>query len=259
MARPVRSGRILMLAMLALVGAPLPRSEAQFSGAGGFADSYTNPLSGMLVPRVPPQGEWAEVMTVTPKWLVIQNQNGQQFPISLAGVQLFLMRWPTSLEAIAPGALLEATGIDLSSNQIATDHVDVYEGTAHQLGVTPTIQTIIGFNRILTPFDIDQQNTFGIDFYRFLTPGEMNLPRRLHVVGPLANLNPLRIAIGGGNSIAVLPASGSFYMSSVTPGSVTFVKKGDLVYFVPLEVTPKSLNLAQLVVYKKIPFSQFSP
>jgi len=37
------------------------------------------------------------------------------------------------------------------------------------------------------------------------------------------------------------------------------MRKGDLVYFVPQEATPKSLNLTELVVYKKMPQSQFVP
>jgi hypothetical protein len=87
----------------------------------------------------------------------------------------------------------------------------------------------------------------------------MNMPRRLHVVGPIVDLNPLRLGIGGGIAVTVVPTLGNFFMTSVTPGSTSFVRKGDLVYFVPIEPTPKSLTLNQLVVYKKVSLSQFVP
>lgn len=255
-----RMGWVLTLAVLGLAGLPPSSSHAQFSGAGGFSDAFSNNAqSGMLAARFPAKGDWAEVITVTPKWIVIQNQNGQQFPISVAGVQLFVMRWPITLDKVAPNALLETTGIDRGTNQIVTDHIDVYEGTANQLGVVPTVQTIVGYNRLMTAFDIDQHNTYGIDYFRFLTPDELALPIRLHVAGPIVDVNPLRLAVGGGISIAVFPASDAFFMTQVTPGTPALVRKGDLVYYVPREPTPKSLNLAQLVVYKSIPLSQFSP
>jgi hypothetical protein len=248
---------VLVVAALAVPGES--RCLAQFSQAGGFADPFnTMGLSGMAA-RMPSQGDWGEILTVTSKWMVIQNQQGQQFPISLAGVRLFVIRWPTTLDKIAPGALVEATGVDLGTNQVQTDHVDVFEGTANQLGVFPAVQTILGFNRIVTQFDLDSWNTYGYDLYRYLSPDEMNMPRRLHVVGPIVDISPLRLGVGGGIAITVVPTLGSFFMTSVTPGSTSLVRRGDLVYFVPIEATPKSLTLNQLVVYKKIALSQFVP
>lgn len=254
-----RLGVSLVLAV-GLAGVLPTPSRAQFGQGGGFSDAFSNNArSGMIAPRFPAQGDWAEVITVTPKWLVIQNQNGQQFPVSMAGVQLFVMRWPISLDRVTPTALLETTGIDRGTNQLTTDHIDVYEGPGNPFGVVPIAQTIIGFNRVLTAFDIEQHNTYGIDYFRFLGPDELGIPARLHVAGPIADVNPLRLAVGGGITITVLPASDAFFMTQVTPGSPSFVRKGDLVYFVPQEPTPKSLNLAQLVVYKSIPLSQFAP
>jgi hypothetical protein len=249
-----------LVVVAALAGWGQSRCDAQFSNAGGFADAFSNQgLSGMTDARIPTQGDWGEVLTVTSKWLVIQNQQGQQFPVALTGVQMFVMRWPTTLDGIAPGALVEASGIDLGTNQVQTDHVDVFEGTANQLGVFPTVQYIIGFNRILTQFDIDSQNAYGVDFYRYLTPAEINMPRRLHVVGPIVDLNPLRVGVGGGIAMTIVPTLGSFFVTSVTPGSTSFVRQGDLVFFVPVEAAPKSLNLSQLVVYKRTPLKQFAP
>jgi hypothetical protein len=235
--------------------------EAQFSPAGGPTNEFvTGGMSGMTYPRFPAQGEWGEVLTVTSKWIVLQNQQGQQFPVSLAGVKLFVMRWPTTLDSVAPGALVEATGLDIGTNQVQTDHVDLFEGTANQLGVVPTLQPIVGFNRVISQFDIDSWVNYGVDLYRYLSPEEMNMPRRLHVVAPLVDINPLRLAIGGGIVLAVIPPNpGSFFVTSVTPGSTSFVRSGDLVYFLPQEATPKSLNLSQLVVYKKMALRQFVP
>jgi hypothetical protein len=251
----------LSLALLALVAAPLAPCQAQFASGGGFSDMFSQfGQSGMVAPRVAPPGGWAEVLTVTPKWLVLQNQQGQQFPVAFSEVQMFVIRWPALLDQVAPGALVEATGIDMGTNQISTDHIDIYEGTAPQLGVGPTLQTIVGFNRVLTAFDIEQHNTYGIDYFRYLTPDEMSLPPRLHVVGPIVDVNPLRLAVGGGISIAVFPPSAAnFFITSITPGSSSFVRKGDLVYFASSDATVKSLLLSQLVVYKKIPQSQFTP
>lgn len=255
-----RSLRVAGLALGALLGLPGLPCHAQFTPAGGFSDAFSNNAgSGMLAPRVPSQGGWAEVITATPKWLVLQNQEGQQYPVSFSEVQMFLMRWPTTLDRIAPGSLVEAYGLDLGTNQVSTDSLNVYEGTANVLGVMPSFQTIVGFNRVLTAFDIDQHNTYGVDYFRFLMPEEMNMPRRMHVIGPIMQLDPLQLGVGGGIVIGVIPAGGPFFITSITPGSSSFVRKGDLVYYVPTEATPKSLNLAELVVYKKIPQSQFVP
>jgi hypothetical protein len=250
----------LVLAVLALLAAPLSPCRAQFASGGGFSDMYSqNGRSGMAATRIPPPGGWAEVIAVTPKWVVIQNQQGQQFPISFNEVQTFLIRWPTQLEDVAAGSLVEATGVDLATNQIQTDHVDVFEGTANKLGVVPTLQTIVGGNRVMTAFDIEQHNTYGIDYFRYLSPDELQVPLRLHVVGPIVDLNPLRLGVGGGISIAVFPMANSFFITSITPGSSSFVRKSDLVYFVPVDANSKSLVLSQLVVYKKIPQRQFVP
>ncbi|MDB5351141.1 MAG: hypothetical protein JWN86_2388 [Planctomycetota bacterium] len=213
-------------------------------------------VSGMRSPQFPPAGDWAEVVTVTSKWLVIQNQSGQQFPIALDSIAQFVLRWPISPEAITGTALVETTGIDLGSNQIRTDHVDVFEGAARLL-VRPIMQQVIGFNRRPTAFDIQNQNNYGV--YIPLLPGEDQIPNRLHVCGPVAGGNPLRIAVAGNNSVAVYPGGTGLFFSQVTAGSAGLLRQHDLVYVVPTDVTPKSLILGQMVGYKKIPLSQFVP
>ena len=230
------------------------RCRAQFAPSGGFSDPFSDlGFGGMQSPQTSTEGEWAQVLTVTPLWLVLQNQKGQQFPVSTTEIGTFLIRWPTTLDRLAAGTMIETTGIDMGTNQISTDHVDVFEGTAEALGVSPTVETIVGFNRVLTAFDIAQQNTYGYDMFRMLSPAELEMPRRLHVVGPLAGLNPLQIGLGGNIGVAVFPSANGVTVTSVSPGSASFVREGDLVFASPVEAAPKTLRLAQLVVYKNAP------
>jgi hypothetical protein len=48
-------------------------------------------------------------------------------------------------------------------------------------------------------------------------------------------------------------------MTQVTAGSASFVQPGDLAYVLVTGRGPKSLTLSELVVYKRIPLSQFAP
>ena len=52
------------------------------------------------------------------KWIVVQNQQGQQFPIAMQGVAQFLIRWPTTPNALTPSSLVEAIGEDVGSNTL---------------------------------------------------------------------------------------------------------------------------------------------
>ncbi len=212
--------------------------------------------SGMQAPRMPEAGDWAEVVTVTPKWMVLQNQDGQQFPVSLDSVNQFMIRWPIDPRRISPNALVEAFGLDLGNNSIRTDHVDVFEGGARSM-VRPMVQQVIGFNRRPTEFDRQNKNIYGV--FIPLLPGEEQIPDRLHVVGPVAALDPLRIAVGGNNAVAVFPADNGFFFSQVTAGSSTYLRAGDLVYVVPSNMTPRSLILSEMVAYKKMTFQEFVP
>lgn len=212
--------------------------------------------SGMQNPRFPPAGDWAEVLTVTSKWVVLQNEKGQQFPVSLDAINEFVIRWPIDPAHITPNAIVETTGIDLGSNQIRTDHVDVFEGSARAM-VRPTYQQIIGFDRRPTAFDIQNQTTYGVMIP--LLPGEDQIPNRLHVAGPPIGLDPLRIAVGGNNAVAALPSAVGLFFSQVTPGTLSFLRRGDLVYVTPTDVTAKTLVLGQMVGYKPMPLSQFVP
>ncbi len=227
----------------------------------------TGERAGASPPQAPqpglpaPQG-WASVVSVTPQWIVIQNANGQQMPVSVGMINLFLIRWPTSPDQISPTALVEVTGMDIGSNRIRTDHADVYEGAARTL-VSPTFLMIGGNGAIQRQIDFTfNQDAYGEPFPglgRPLHGGVMTGPSQLHMVGPLVNRIPLQVAISGNNAITVLPIFGGLSLTSITRGSVGFVRPGDMVYYVTDAFTPKSLRLNQLIVYKRIPLSQFAP
>jgi hypothetical protein len=205
------------------------------------------------------------------KWIVIQNHQGQQFPIAMDSVNQFLVRWPTSLNALTPASVVEAIGADFGSNTISTTHLDVFEGSDQTL-VAPGYNSIMsfnravtaidpGFNRYMNGFDIAAQNQLYGWAYP-VNPGgmESSNPAQLHIVGNAINLNPLQIGLPGNNTATIVPApGGNMTMSLVTRGSSSFAQKGDVVFLMPVQVTPKSLILSQLVLYKKMPRSEFAP
>lgn len=224
-------------------------------GPGGGARAQVTVLSptpsGLGRPWIPPRGEWLQVLTATDRWLVLQNERGQQFPVAYDSIGEFLMRWPSSLDRVAPDDLVEVTGIDMANNQVGTQEVDVYKGAARQL-VTPTYQLILGFNRVMSPFDLEQQRTLGINLQYVLTPEEQMMPARLHMVAPAANLNPLQLVSGGNNVVTVVPGINGATVTEITQGAPRFVEPGDMAYVIPLmdRSGPRSVALGRLVVYK---------
>lgn len=221
-------------------------------------------LAGMFVAvqgnAAPNAGEWFEVVTATPRWLVLQNQKGQQFPVAAQATGMFLIRWPTSLDRITPQALVEATGIDLGSNEMRTDHVDVYEGTARGL-VTPYFASQAtggmlnnnAYTQVNLQFNLFQPQ-FGVGAGPVIADAAGGW---IHVVGPATTLNPLRLAIGGNINVAVYPMPAGMALFQVTPGAVDFLRPGDLVFAIPQGMTAKSVVLSQLIAYKSIPFDRF--
>ena len=236
-----------------------------FTASSVRAQPFT---ASSALPPVPPQGAWGEVIMANARWLVVQNMQGQQFPIAMDAINQFLIRWPTNVNNLTNLSLIEAIGQDLGSNQLQTDHVDVFEGSDQTL-VAPTYRSLIGGNRVVTaidptfsrlmnPWDIAAQNTLYGWAYP-VNPGQGGIPAQLHVVGNVLALNPLVLGIPGNNRAAVLPSpAGPLAMSQVTRGSSSFAQKGDLVFLVPRNVLPKSLVVAQLVLYKKMPLKQFA-
>jgi hypothetical protein len=254
---------VLAPAWLFPARAQQPRAGAN-NNAGNAPPLVREPAE---LPPPPPQGAWGEVIMTNPKWMVVQNHQGQQFPISMDAVNQFLIRWPTTVNALTPDSVIEAIGPDFGSNTMQTDHVDVFEGADRDL-VAPTITTLLpnnrmvttidpGFNRFMNGFDIGSQNLLYGWAYP-LDPGNLGMPARLHVVGNSILINPLRVRVPGNNFATVLPAEpGGMTVTQVTRGNSTFAEKGDLVFLMPTELTPRTVILSQLVLYKKIPLRQF--
>ena len=202
---------------------------------------------------------WGRVLTVTDEWLVVENARGQQFPVRLDAVNLFVMRWPTSPDRLLPQDLVEASGVEVGSNQLSTDHADVFTGSARSM-VTPTFQPLPNIGRRFTQYDDPMRYIFGIHPYYVVNPVAGYVQRPLHVVGPPANGVPLQIGIGSNNVMTVVPSAG-FTLTQVTEGVPRFVAPGDVAHLVPVpeRATPRSLAIAELVVYKSVPFDQFGP
>jgi hypothetical protein len=253
---PKPSRLVLALALAGFTLAPDGRAEAQVApGAGALVSTR----GGARTPYFPPAGGWAQVLTATDKWLVLLNEDGQQFPVSYDSVNLFAMRWPISPLALTPNDLVEVTGINMGTNQVAADHVDIYRGAARNL-VQPTYQHIIGYNRILTPFDMEEQQLLGQNLRFWLLPGEEFLPARIHVVGPALNSAPVQVGTYGNNLLTVINGAGVPDMTEVTQGVPSYVRPGDLAYVVPVpqRATTRSLAISELVVYKDVPVEVFA-
>lgn len=204
---------------------------------------------------------WAEVLRVTPKWIVLRDEEGREYPVASDAIGLFVTRWPTTLDRISPTALIEATGVDAGSNRMLTDHLDVFEGGARNM-VSPGLLFISGSGRGYRPIDFTfNADAYGAPFPGFDAPiqgGANEAPARIHVVGPMVNKNPVQIAWEGNNSIVVGGGPAGVSMSQITPGAIGDVREGDLVYFAASEMRPRSLVLEQLVVCKAMPIDEFA-
>jgi hypothetical protein len=258
----VRLGIAAALGLLIAVGSGF-RAQAQVGivtpnpyGADGAYNTFNS--GGLQQVRLPSQGFWAEVITVTPKWMVVQNQLGQQLPIGTDRIRQFLIRWPHSTNLLTPGSVIEVTGPEAGSNVIIADHIDVYEADAQNL-VSPAVNNLYGFNRTVSAFDTDQQNTYGVVYW--MSPEEYAIPSRMHIVGSSMGFggDPVRIAGFGQNWYTIQPSANGMSVTRVTIGNSSYARRGDLVYFVPENVGPRSVDVGQLVLYKKIPFQDFQP
>jgi hypothetical protein len=221
------------------------------------------------VPQIPPMGAWGEVINATSRWVVIQNHSGQQYPIAVEDIGEFLVRWPSSLEALGQQSLVEAVGQDLGSNVLQTTHIDVFEG-ADRFLVSPTFNSLLANNAMVTaidpgfkwytsPWDIAGQNMLYGWAYPLGAPNN-GIPGRLHVVGNVVNRDPLQLSLPGNNVATVISAPGTpLSVSQVTRGAISYVRKGDYAFMLPRAIGPRGLVLSQLVLYKSIPLRQFVP
>jgi len=214
------------------------------------------------------RGQWAGVIYANDKWLVLQNQAGQQFPVALDSIRLFLMRWPLAASQIPTDALIEANGIDLGNNVVQTDHVDVYSGAARNL-VSPAYVTQAAMggmaNTSPTAGQFNLQFNLFQPLYGFGTGPSVTGAAlagvggfgQAHVVGPAVGLDPLQLGILGNAAVAIMPAPRGLYISQVTPGTPSYIRPGDVVYYVASAANAKSLALNELVVYKEMALNQF--
>lgn len=228
------------------------------------AQNLLGPVAAPGLPPVPPQGAWGEVIMADAQWIVVQNSAGQQFPIRYDRINQFLVRWPTDASNLTINSLVEAMGPSPGNNALQTDHVDVYEGP-DQVLVTPTYRTLLSNNSVMTPLDPVWNRVVNAYDYRaqaylygWIYPvglANMSVGGRLHAVGnPISLVPTLQLGVPGNNVITVAPgATGMIQMTQVTLGSWSFVEKGDPVFLLTSGVTPDSLALQRLVLYKKIP------
>jgi hypothetical protein len=221
------------------------------------------------LPQLPPQGAWGEVINATPRWLVIQNHTGQQYPIALEDIGEFLVRWPSSTNALGAGSVIEAVGNDLGSNVVEVSHVDVFEGTDRSL-VSPTYNSLLAnnamvtaidpaFNRFMNAWDYAGQSMLYGWAYP-ITNGGNGIPSRLHIVGSVIERAPLRLEVPGNNFATVIAGNNvTFTVSQVTRGAMNYARKGDYAFLLPNAINPRGLAVSQLVLYKSIPLRQFNP
>jgi hypothetical protein len=237
-------------AAIAALGLALP-SDAQGPRLD-FEQIIGNPRG---VPQLPPQGAWGEVINVTPRWLVIQNHAGQQFPIAVDDIGNFLIRWPSTLADLGPQSVVEAVGLSLGSNVVETPHIDVFEGGDRAL-IQPTYDT--GFDGTMINWVFATQNNL---LNGWAYPLSSNVPgvttARIHVVGTVIERSPLRLSVPGNNFATIVPAANAqLTVTQVTRGSINAARKGDYAFIMPVSITPRGLVVSQLVLYKTVPLGR---
>jgi hypothetical protein len=242
--------------------------------AQNFPGPWNNLTAGGILPLPPPppQGAFFEVIFANSRWVVVQNERGQQFPVAAEFINQFLIRWMADLGDLSPAVLVEAVGPEIAGMTIQTNHLDLFMGSDQAL-VKPGYVSVLGINRPVTAidptyqrymsgYDIAAQNTLYSWVYPTV-PGDNGIPGQMHVVGNALNLGPLRLGVPGNNFVTVLPPNpGVLTISQVTMGSPSFAGKGDFAFLTPVQgraVTEKSLVLAQVVLYKKMRRDQFVP
>jgi hypothetical protein len=260
-----------VVGLLALAAAGSPGSVRAQNYPGPY--NYLTAGGILPLPPPPPRGAFFEVIFANSKWMVVQNDRGQQFPLAADLINQFLIRWQADQRDLSPAVLVEAIGPEVIGMTIQTSHIDLFMGS-DQILVKPIYTSVLPINRPVTAIDPTYQRYMsGYDIaaqnqvYSWVyptVPGDNGIPGQMHVVGNAIDLGPLRLGVPGNNFVTVLPPNpGVMTISQVTQGSVSFAAKGDFVFLTPNvqgpSVTPKSLAVAQVVLYKKIRRDQFTP
>ncbi len=251
-----RGVRIAILIALGLAaGTPNRAGLAQIIAPGSASLAPPAVLNSL-----PAAGGWAQVLTVDANWMVLQNEQRQQYPVSFRALNVFLMRWPITLADVSPAGVLEAYGATLPSNGVQTDHIDVYEGSDRDM-VQPTGIPYVNTNQLLTMAMLNTNNNMGTYYPNSgVFPGMLlhdPIPTQTRIAGPLAGIDPILIGTSGQNVHGVVPSPGGMTITQVTRGAIPAVEKGDLVFFVPGSATTKTVQMDFFIVYKKYPFKQF--
>jgi hypothetical protein len=212
------------------------------------------------LPQLPPEGTWGEVINVTPRWVVLQNQVGQQFPVSVENLGEFLARWPSSVDALGPVTVVEAYGNDVGNNVVQTPHVDVFEGADQSLVIPTYYNTVLPtMAMIVNAWDVYGQSSLW-NWPLFTSPSMLGAPTRLHAVGTVVNQSPLQIRLPGNVISSIIPPPGEqLTVTQLTRGELSFIKKGDYAFIVPLEVAPRGVVLSHFMLYKTITVPRFRP
>lgn len=236
---------------------PFPTAPVPISGA-----PYVNPGLGNYGPmRLPPRGFWCQVIMANARWVVVQDEERKQYPISAQAINQFLVRWPTNLDQVTVSSLVEASGVDVNTNTVRTDHIDIFESDAYALA-TPTVMANYGFNSLVNPASLGLANAFGgvNPIVNPIVTGELSQPTLRTVVGQAVTTSPLRLSLGGNNYATILPVNDAgVSMTRVTLGTTAFATVGDVVFISPIAMNTKSLAAGQLVLYKRISHGQFVP
>jgi hypothetical protein len=235
------------------------------AGAPGLGLYYHMNKGGFQETIQKQSGQWAEVITATPKWIVVQDEDGKQYPIASDRVRQFLIRWPSSPALLTNASLVEVTGPDAGSNVIIADHIDQYEDGAQSL-VSPTVNNHYnnygfnynyGYSQTLSPWNVAPLGTFQSTYYG--VPFGYAPPLPMHIVGRALGNDPVRIAGNGDNWYTLQPGSNGMSVTQVTVGNNSYAKRGDAVYLILDNISPRSLDVSQLILYKKIPLRAFQP
>lgn len=198
---------------------------------------------------------WAEVLSVTPKWVVLQASDGRQFPVTTASLGRFLIRWPILPTMVSPTALVEVEGASPSINMLVTNKVEVFEGAARGLVaptyVTPTDAGILRQYDATYTFGFDSMNQFWSLYPSQPAVAMNNVSLVSYMVAPVVNITPLMLGTPSNQAVRVVPANGQNYqMTRIVVGTVDQLAPGDLVYAVPQFAQPKGMGLSVMIVYK---------
>ncbi|MCY2936611.1 MAG: hypothetical protein WCJ40_09365 [Planctomycetota bacterium] len=231
------------LAVIFLLGSAFQSAKAQ-QGAGA------TPNFGLNNPG------WAEVLSVTPKWVVLQSADGRQYPVSSAALGRFIVRWPILPPMVSATALVEAEGQSPSVNTVLTNSVEVYEGAARGFVsptyITPTDAGILRQYDATYTFGFDSMNQFWSMYPSQPAVAMQNVQLMTYIVAPVVNIFPLMLGTPSNQAIRIAPANGqAFRMTRIVVGSLDQLRPGDLVYAVPNDANNKSMALSVMIVYKK--------